>query len=539
MLSDWQRFLQFATAFNGFLRTTITIDDAQAYVRRAIEAREENFLQVVRTAVFAQEGSPYRALCRHAGLEFGDIEACVRRDGLEPALDRLAQEGVFVTVNEFRGRDPIRRGRFELPVRAGDFDSPLSTSHLTNRSGGSTGQPRPVPFHLDLAVSTTPIEMVFLDVAGIRNRPMGLYRTCLPNIAGFVKTLYQLRMGHVVERWFSEKKMADGLREWPYALFTLYLHLAADFHGRGIPLPEHTPPENAARVAEWLAAKKAEGTPAVLDAVASTAVRVAHAALKNGLDISGSAFRVSSEPFTEGRAAICSRAGVRAYPHYAMTETGMAGLPCLTPEEVDEVHVLKDRVAVIQRRQEIAGCEAAVDALYVTALVPTASRVVINLESGDCGVLRSRACGCALGALGMNDTLHTIRSYEKLTSAGVTFVSFDLDALLERVLPAAFGGAPSDYQLVEGEIDGLPRVDVVISPRVGPVDEPRVVQAVVAFLSARDAGHRLMARVLREGAGLGVLRREPYLTSSFKLHPLHVFGRDRRVAAPRANVSGN
>jgi hypothetical protein len=522
MLNDLQLFLRFATAFNEFLKTTITAQEARARVLRMMAAREEHFLRVVKAAVFGNEKSPYLALCRHVRVEFGDVERLVARDGLEPTLECLERAGIFVTMDEFRGRQPIRRAGFELPVRAEDFDNPLSTRHLDNQSGGSTGAPRPTAFDLNLAVNTAPIEMIFLEGASLLNRPMGLYRTGLPSIAGFIKTLYQIRMGHFVERWFSETKMTYGPLEWRYSLFTWYAHLSADFHGKRIPIPAYTPLEDALHVAQWLAQKKAEGTPAVLDVVTSAGVRVARAALDSGLDIGGSVFRVGSEPFTEGRAAVCREAGVTVFPHYAMSDAGMIGLACATPEEIDEVHLLKHRVAAIQKAHRVAGSDMTVGALHYTTLLPSSSKLLINMESGDYGVLRTSTCGCALCSVGLDVTLHTIRSYEKLTSAGVTFIGTDLYALLETVLPSQFGGGPSDYQLIEEEIDGLPRVSIVISPRVGAVDEQRVVDSIVRFLSARNAGHRMMAHVLKHGASLGVLRREPFVTSAFKIQPLHI-----------------
>lgn len=522
MLNDLQLFLRFATAFNEFLKTTITVQDARARVLRMMAAREENFLRVVKAAVFENEKSPYLALCRHARIEFGDVERLAACDGLEPTLDCLQRAGIFVTMDEFRGRQPIRRPGLELPVQASDFENPLANRHFEARTGGSTGAPRRMVFDLNLAVNTAPIEMLFLDGANLLNRPMGLYRTGLPGIAGFIKTLYQIRMGHFVEQWFSNKKMAYGPLEWRYSLFTLYVHLSADFHGKRIPLPAYTPLENAVRVAHWLAQKKAEGAPAVLDVVTSVGVRVARAALDNGLDISGSVFRVGSEPFTEGRAAVCRQAGVTVFPHYAMSETGMIGLACAAPEEIDEVHLLKHRVAAIQRSHHVAGSDRVVGALHYTTLLPSSSRVLINMESGDYGVLRTSTCGCALCSVGMDTTLHTIRSYEKLTSAGVTFIGADLYALVETVLPSQFGGGPSDYQLIEEEVDGLPRVSIVISPRVGAVDEPPVIDSIVRFLSARNAGHRMMAQSLKHGASLRVLRREPYVTSAGKIQPLHI-----------------
>ena len=52
-------------------------------------------------------------------------------------------------------------------------------------------------------------------------------------------------------------------------------------------------------------------------------------------------------------------------------------------------------------------------------------------------------------ALGYTTHIHTIRSWEKLTSEGMTFCGHDLIRLIEEVLPARFGGRPTDYQFVE------------------------------------------------------------------------------------------
>ena len=89
---------------------------------------------------------------------------------------------------------------------------------------------------------------------------------------------------------------------------------------------------------------------------------------------------------------------------------------------------------------------------------------------------------CPLAALGYRTHFHTIRSHEKLTSEGMTFLGHDLIRLVEEVLPAQFGGGPTDYQFVEVERDGLPRVDLLVSPRLGPLNEPAVAAAVLDFL---------------------------------------------------------
>lgn len=53
--------------------------------------------------------------------------------------------------------------------------------------------------------------------------------------------------------------------------------------------------------------------------------------------------------------------------------------------------------------------------------------------------------------LGWTLHLHGIRSVEKLTAAGMTFLDSDVIRVLEEVLPGRFGGGPTHYQLVEEE----------------------------------------------------------------------------------------
>ena len=109
------------------------------------------------------------------------------------------------------------------------------------------------------------------------------------------------------------------------------------------------------------------------------------------------------------------------------------------------------------------------------------------------------------------------------------FVGADLLALVEDVLPARFGGAPTDYQFVEEERDGLPTVSLIVSPRVGPIDEAEVQSTVFGVLSARDLAHRMMVALWRDGGTLQVARREPHVTNAGKIQTLHV-GQTGRAA---------
>src|SRR5262249_2134018 len=155
-----------------------------------------------------------------------------------------------------------------------------------------------------------------------------------------------------------------------------------------------------------------------------------------------------SEPFTEARARVLAEAGGRVVSQYALAEVGRLAVPCTAPKVVDEVHVAADVVALLQRDRDIGG--ATVGAFFCSTLHPAVPKVMVNVELGDYGVMGERACGCPFDDLGLRQHLHTIRSYEKLTSGGMHFVGTELLRLVEEVLPRRFGGAPTDYQIVEG-----------------------------------------------------------------------------------------
>jgi hypothetical protein len=279
-------------------------------------------------------------------------------------------------------------------------------------------------------------------------------------------------------------------------------------------------PERFVDMARWLAAKKRQGAPALLVTFAGPAIRICYAARDHGLDIAGTVFSVGGEPFTPAKAGILASVGARHRVAYTLSELGAVGLGCDDPAELDDVHLLTDKLAVIQP-QQLTAAGTTVSALYYTSLLDNAPKVMLNTESGDYADLVQRHCGCALGRLGFSSHLCNIRSYEKLTSESVTFLGHTLYRVLEEVLPARFGGQVYDYQLVEEEADGQPRVCIIIDPSVGEVDDAAVIEA---FLEAiGDNGlTRLWADLWRQAGTIRVARRQPYATRTAKVLPLYV-----------------
>ena len=163
-----------------------------------------------------------------------------------------------------------------------------------------------------------------------------------------------------------------------------------------------------------------------------------------------------------------------------------------------------------------------VGSLLFTTLHPSCPKLMLNVESDDYARLQRRSCGCPIGELGFDDHLSGIRSHEKLTSDGMHFMGNELITLLEQVLPARFGGRATDYQLAEEEIDGLPQVRLLVSPRLGDIDQGAVAATVLEALARGSGSNRMMSAVWRDSGTLAVVRQEPYATSAAKILPLHV-----------------
>lgn len=511
---------RFLAGLRPFLRHSLSPAECDAALARSLATREERFLELVRRGVFGHRESPWLPLFRRAGVDADQLGRWVGTHGLEGSLERLHDAGVRVSLDEFKGRAPIRRDGMEVATTRGAFDNPLLTRHYETQSSGSRGAATRLIIDLELLAHEAAYESVFLRSFGLENRPKGLWHPAPPGSAGLKLVLRLMRLGHPVERWFSQTPVAFR-DDRKHAVFAHAMHVASRVYGRPLARPELVRLDDAAVVAEWLAQCVARGTPAFLSATTSSAVRACQAAVDRGLDIRGTFIRASGEPLTPGKVRAIAAAGCQVHCHYAMAEVSRIAIACARPGHADEVHVATDKVALLARDLALPG-GTSVAALMLTTLHWSVPKIMVNVELGDHGVLTRRACGCPWDALGFDTHLHSIRSYEKLVTEGMHFMGADLTALVDEILPERFGGNATDYQFAEVEGDGLTRVELRVSPRVGPVDAREVERAVLGALGARDAAHRMMAGLWGDGRTLNVVRREPAATRTGKVHVLHV-----------------
>ncbi|MDX1382582.1 MAG: hypothetical protein R3190_03005, partial [Thermoanaerobaculia bacterium] len=301
------------------------------------------------------------------------------------------------------------------------------------------------------------------------------------------------------------------------------LELTADHDGRIV----------ADVVAEWARDMMRRYERCVVHCTPSMAVRVCIAAREAGIDLTGVLFRCGAEPMTEAKAATIRAAGATSIVSYSMSECGQVGSACLRPSGVNDQHLRRDHLGVIQWPRQVGDRE--VQALLLTSLMTTAPRVLLNVEIDDYGIVEERRCGCPLDDLGLHTHVRDVRSFKKLTAEGVTLVGSDMEHVIEEILPSRFGGSAFDYQLIEDEDDdGRTRIVIRVSPAVGEIDEEALLGAVLAGLERASVSSDLAVRLWNQTGAIRVERAEPHHGGRGKLLPLHS---TRRQSAPPSRAS--
>lgn len=502
-----------------FLRHPISPAEAEAVVRRRRGRREDEFLDLVRRVVYQHAASPYRRLLELAGCEYGDLERLARREGVEGALRTLCRAGVYLTVAEFKGREPVVRGAARLHADPGALRNPEVAAHVVGESSGSRGPRTPVAMDLSWVADEAANRSLTLQARG-----PGPWQLAYWDVPG--GTLYPMlayaKAGRIPARWFSPVDIADPGLDPIYRWSERVVRGVARLAGIGLPRPEHVPVDHPLPVARWLAAVRGSGQVPFLLTYSSPAVRLCQAVLEHGLDIRGAYLFLYGEPITDARLAAMRRTGAVVVPAYIATECGRIAEGCVTPEAADDVHLFDDSLALIQPGPEGRRPGLPPDALLVSSLRRSSPLVLLNVSLGDRAAMSRRACGCPLERLGWTTHLRDIRSFEKLTAGGMTFLASDVTRILDEVLPARFGGLPTHYQVVEDETaEGRARIRLLVHPTVGAVDAEAVATAFLDAIGEGKGTERIMATVWRDAGLLHVERRPPMPTGSGKILHVH------------------
>jgi hypothetical protein len=527
-LADAAAAGRFLLGLPSFLRYRVDPAGCRAILARRLARRADDFLDLVGRTVFERPGNPYRALLRHAGCERGDLERLVRDEGLEGALRVLLRQGVYLTIDELKGRRPAVRGSLTLAVRPEACWNPLVTPTLlrypSGSSDGGRGPQAPTP----------------VGFAGLRDRIVNVALTLkarggigwqhaywhVPGSLSMVFLLETLAFDRPPVRWFSQIDPAAASLHPRYRWSARAMRWACALQGVRLPAEEHVGFDDLRPILDWLDATRRAGRVPHLKTYASSAVLLSQAAQAAGWDLAGVQMTVSGEPVTAARLAAIGRAGATAVQRAGSGELGLLGHGCLTPATAGDLHHYADHHALIQPGPGACPAGLRPETLLFTALRPSARLVLLNVSIGDQAELVEDDCGCPLAGLGWRTRMRGLCSHEKLTTGGMGFLDVDVVRILEEVLPRRFGGGPADFQLVESEGErGEPSLRLLAHPALGPLDAGAVADAFFEALGPGSGVERIMALQWRESRSLVVERRPPLVTAVGKIQHLH---RDRR-----------
>lgn len=492
----------------------VVIEEARATVRAEVAARPRRLLDALDALVWPRPASPVARLLAAAGVEAGDVARLLADEGVAGALERLRDAGVYVSYEEYQGREPIVRGSTSFEVSPADFFNPLVPADYLATTGGSRSAGTPVEVSFRWQRRQGVQRVIQHHLAGTVGAPTAIWLPVFPSAAGYGAVMKHAAGGNRPERWFSQipTDLAGiaGHKQLANKAIPALNVLARS----GLPSPEHVPTAEPERVVRWLQEAVERAGAAAIAGYATSITAAARWASEHGVRLDGAVAFPASEPVTAGKLAAIRASGMQAMPAYACTPEGTIAISCASLGD-EEYHVWDQDQAVITRRRD-RGDGTEVDALCFTSLAMEAPRVLLNVENDDFGRLDHHVdCDCELAALGLRTRLADIRGMSKVVAAGISIEGATFDRLCEDLLPQRLGGGPGDYQFVEDDTTGTTVIQLRIRPEVGAVDDSAALDVVRQAIE-RDEFGVLASSVWGDDGHVRVVRTAPIVTRAGK-----------------------
>lgn len=532
-----QKYYRFMNGLRKFAKSRMepheAIDLAQRSLRNRLGAREGNFLRLAERSIFQYSRSPYLPLLAAKRITFNDLKSWVSNYGLEAALRILEEEGVYFTVDEFKGKVPVRRKGVNFLCDESMFDNPYLPFVYEVRSGATRSAGTRIRIDFDYLHQRSLYDAFLLNLHGCLTAPIANWFPVFPGAPGINSSLRFAHFGNPVQRWFSQVA-EDQLRvNWEKRWGTKTIFAIHRLYGVPLAEPEYASLDDARRIADWASRVLNVSPHCVVYTFAASAVRVCISAAEANLNIKGTKFLVTGEPLTPAKKKEIEAVGGEAIPVYGISEAGVIAAGCDHPHaETDHCHLYKDTTAIITHKQVVPNFDLTLDSYLFTSLLYESPKLLLNVGMGDFGNLTRSSCDCGFGQLGFDTSLSNIRSYEKLTGEGVTFVDTDFVRIIERELPEAFGGKSTDYQLLEEEDSkGFTHLDLLVSPRIGKLNEDQVLDKFMTLLRRGEASPESWAQsgveMWRQSHMVRIKREQPVSTASGKILPFQL-GRPKK-----------
>jgi hypothetical protein len=408
------------------------------------------------------------------------------------------------------------------------FDNPFLATAYEVRSGATRSAGARIRIDFDYLIQRSVYDVFVLHLHDALTSPIANWFPIFPGAPGINSSLRFARFGNPPKKWFTQVDKKHLKVNWEKRLGTSYIIYMSRLLGAPLAKPEFVDLNNAYKVAQWATRMLDHHPNCVVYTFASSAVRVCMAAKERNLNLEGTRFLVTGEPLTPQKKIEIEATGAKAIPIYGISEAGVIAAGCNQNHgESDHCHSYKDTIAITSYKRKVPYCDAEVDSLLFTSLLYESPKILLNVEMGDYGLVQTKPCLCGFGGLGFDKHISQIRSFEKLTGEGVTFVDTDFIHIMEEVLPRKFGGESTDYQIIEEEgSDGLTCLNLLISPRLGNINEKSVIGTFVKLLKKAEdspeswsqAGSEMWA----QAGTIRIKRENPIPTKRAKILPFHI-----------------
>jgi len=524
-IKEWLVYTRFIFDLPRFLSSKISPSDAVSITKKRLEDRTDNFLKVFKYFVYANPKSPYLPLLNAAGITFSDIEKLTKEKGIEKTLEFLRDEGVYFSIEEFKGLIPVKRKSLEFNVTPQDFDSSLKIkaqvpkNFKDSRMGGVS-----TTFGLNFLEEVSAVQVSLFMGANIdegEDVDTVIWLAQYPSMPGIGAFLIFLKLGKPPIKWFSWNPKGYTL-----GCFTAWLSIKvsvwlANLFSKGVVFPERGEDIKPERVLEFI--KSHNKSKLMIGAYANRIIDLCELAHRQRVSLDKVIFYWTGDQLTVQKKEQIIKTGAKVISTYGFREMGHIAYSCAQMSSViDNYHLCSDIVALIERKRDV------LPGLYARAFLWTGlylgmSKIMINIESGDAGIIGKAECFCGFSKIGLDITVSNVHSFEKLLSTGAKFYADKIVELAENILPKEFNAGVSDFQFVQEDKSEV--VLLYISPRVGNIDQERISYVILNFLRNSPDTKALIPFIL-PGEKVSIKRQEPLVNHKGNILPFVAFNKN-------------
>ena len=240
--------------------------------------------------MFGYSKSPYRKLLEPKKISYDDIVSWVKQKGIEGALESLQQEGIYFTVDEFKGKCDVNRNGVRFRCKESMFDNPFLSTIYEVRSGATRSAGTRIRIDFEYLQQRSLYDAFLLNAHSSLISPIANWFPLFPGAPGINSSLRFSRIGNPPRKWFTQVNKSQVRVNWEKTWGTSLIFLMA--HLQGIPLakPEYVNLNNAFRIAQWASEMLDHYPTCVIYTFATSAVRVCMAAQENNINIKEPAF---------------------------------------------------------------------------------------------------------------------------------------------------------------------------------------------------------------------------------------------------------